>query len=76
MKIAVYKDSLSTGRGADRAVRNFAAGLAERGHAVALMEKDEFLSQMEASYQHKFAKKPEVIEGNMQALRRAFEEVQ
>lgn len=41
-----------------------------------IMEKDEFLSQMEASYQHKFAKKPEVIEGNMQALRRAFEEVQ
>ena len=42
MKIAVYKDNLSTGRGADRAVRNFASGLAERGHAVALMEKTEF----------------------------------
>ena len=42
MKIAVYKDNLSTGRGADRAVKNFAAGLAGRGHAVALMEKDEF----------------------------------
>ena len=42
MKIAVYKDNLSTGRGADRAVRNFAAGLAERGHEVALMEKAEF----------------------------------
>lgn len=42
VKIAVYKDNLSTGRGADRAVGNFAAGLAERGHAVALMEKAEF----------------------------------
>ena len=40
-----------------------------------IMDKDEFLNQMEASYKHKFAKKPEVIEGNMQALRRAFEEV-
>ena len=40
MKIVVYKDNLSTGRGADRAVRNFAAGLAERGHSVSLMEKD------------------------------------
>lgn len=44
MRIAVYKDSLSTGRGADRAVRNFAAGLAERGHSVALMEKAEFFA--------------------------------
>lgn len=39
MRIAVYKDSLSTGRGADRAVRNFAAGLAERGHDTVLFEK-------------------------------------
>ena len=30
-----------------------------------VMEKEEFLAQMESSYQHKFAKKPEVIEGNM-----------
>ena len=42
MRIVVYKDSLSTGRGADRAVRNFAAGLTERGHDVSLMEKDAF----------------------------------
>ena len=42
MRIAVYKDNLSTGRGADSAVRSFAAGLGERGHDVALMEKDEF----------------------------------
>ena len=41
-----------------------------------IMEKDVFLSQMEASYKHKFAKKPEVIEGNMRALERGFTEVQ
>ena len=40
-----------------------------------IMDQDVFLSQMEASYQHKFAKKPEVIEGNMNALRLAFQEV-
>lgn len=40
-----------------------------------IMEKERFLSEMEASYQHKFSKKPEVIEGNMKALRMAFEEV-
>lgn len=40
-----------------------------------IMPRDEFLRQMEASYSHKFAKKPEVIEGNMKALIRAFDEV-
>ena len=49
MRIAVYKDSLSTGRGADRAVRNLAAGLSERGHEVSLMEKGEFLARMSES---------------------------
>lgn len=40
-----------------------------------VMDKDQFLNEMEASYRHKFSKKPEVIEGNMQALRMTFEEV-
>ncbi len=40
-----------------------------------VMERDIFLSQMRESYQHKFAKKPEVIDGNMQALQVAFDEV-
>lgn len=39
-----------------------------------IMDKDVFLSQMQASYEHKFAKKPEVIDGNMRALKMAFEE--
>ncbi len=38
-----------------------------------VMTKDEFLGGMEESYRHKFAKKPEVIEGNMQALRKTYE---
>ncbi len=40
-----------------------------------VMDKDQFLGEMEASYKHKFSKKPEVIEGNMNALRMTFEEV-
>ena len=38
-----------------------------------VMEKDAFLKEMRALYGHKFAKKPEVIEGNMQALYKTFE---
>lgn len=41
-----------------------------------LMPKEEFLHQMRASYQHKFAKKPEVIDGNMKALEMAFAAVE
>lgn len=38
-----------------------------------VMEKNEFIREMRASYEHKFAKKPEVIEGNMKALSMTFE---
>ena len=40
-----------------------------------VMEKEIFLKEMENSFSHKFASKPEVIEGNMNALNMAFEEV-
>ena len=46
MRIAIYKDCLSTGRGADRAVRNFAAGIAERGHDTVLFEKNELVPRL------------------------------
>ena len=36
----------------------------------------EFIEDMKASFQHKFASKPQVIEGNMRALKRSMEEVQ
>lgn len=38
-----------------------------------VMEKDEFINEMRASYEHKFAKKPEVIDGNMKALTMTFD---
>ena len=40
-----------------------------------VMEKETFIHEMRASYEHKFAKKPEVIDGNMEALERAFDVV-
>ena len=39
------------------------------------MEQDAFMKEMEASFQHKFAKKPEVIDGNMKALEMTFAEI-
>ena len=40
------------------------------------MPEAEFLDEMQASFKHKFASKPEVIEGNMKALSMALKEVQ
>lgn len=38
-----------------------------------IMSREQFISEMRTSYEHKFAKKPEVIEGNMQALNMTFD---
>lgn len=38
-----------------------------------VMEQEEFIREMRASYEHKFAKKPEVIDGNMKALTMTFD---
>ena len=40
-----------------------------------VVEAEQFISDMEASFKHKFATKPQVIEGNMRALKRSMEEV-
>lgn len=40
-----------------------------------IMDENAFLADMEGSFKHKFAKKPEVIEGNMNALKRSMQEV-
>lgn len=40
-----------------------------------VMEQEDFLKEMRASFRHKFAKKPEVIDGNMKALELTFEEI-
>ena len=42
----------------------------------AIMSDEDFIKDMEGSFKHKFAKKPEVIEGNMKAIELALKEVQ
>lgn len=41
-----------------------------------VLETERFLAHIEESYQHKFAAKPQVIEGNMATLKISMEEVQ
>ena len=40
-----------------------------------IMTDEAFIKDMEGSFKHKFAKKPEVIEGNMKAIQMALNEV-
>ena len=40
-----------------------------------IMNEEDFIKDMEGSFKHKFAKKPEVIDGNMKALKMALNEV-
>lgn len=40
-----------------------------------IMAEDAFLADMQGSFKHKFAKKPEVIDGNMNALKMALSQV-
>lgn len=40
-----------------------------------IMPDDDFIKDMEGSFKHKFAKKPEVIDGNMKAISMALQEV-
>ncbi len=39
------------------------------------VDKEQFLKDMEGSYRHKFAKKPQVIEGNLKCLAMAMDRV-
>ena len=41
-----------------------------------IMSDEDFLNDMIGSFKHKFAKKPEVIEGNMKALEMALKQVE
>ena len=43
---------------------------------IAAEYRKEFLGEMESSFAHKFAKKPEVIKGNMAALEMAYDQVE
>lgn len=40
-----------------------------------IMEEEAFLKDMEGSFKHKFATKPEVVEGNIKAITRSMQEV-
>ena len=40
-----------------------------------IMSDEDFLKDMEGSFKHKFAKKPEVIDGNMKAIATALQEI-
>ena len=40
-----------------------------------VVDAEEFVKDMEASFKHKFASQPQVIEGNLRALKRSMEEV-
>lgn len=40
-----------------------------------VMDKETFFAEMENSFSHKFSSKPEVITGNMNALKMAYEQV-
>ena len=39
------------------------------------VDREQFLKDMEGSYRHKFAKKPQVVEGNLKCLKQAMREV-
>ena len=40
-----------------------------------VLDEDQFAADMEASFRHKFASKPQVIEGNMNCLKESLKEV-
>ena len=40
-----------------------------------IMEEEQFINDMKESFSHKFASKPQVIEGNLEALKLALKEV-
>ncbi len=40
-----------------------------------VVDADHFIRDMEASFRHKFASKPNVVDGNMKALKKSLEEV-
>ena len=50
--------------------------LAATAAVCGVMNRKEFLGEMQASFAHKFAKKPEVIKGNMAALEMAYDKVE
>lgn len=50
--------------------------LAAAAAVSGVMKKEDFLHEMRASFLHKFARKPEVVDGNMKALEMAYEVIE
>ena len=50
--------------------------LAAAAAVTGIMSREDFLTEMQASFAHKFAKKPEVIKGNMAALEMAYDKAE
>ena len=50
--------------------------LAAAAAVTGVMKREDFLREMKESFAHKFARKPEVISGNMKALETAYEKVE
>lgn len=50
--------------------------LAAAAAVSGVMKKEDFLHEMRASFLHKFARKPEVVDGNMRALEMAYEVIE
>ena len=50
--------------------------LAAAAAVSGVMKKDDFLHEMRASFLHKFARKPEVVDGNRKALEMAYDVIE
>ena len=50
--------------------------LAAAAAVSGVMKKEDFLHEMRASFLHKFARKPEVVDGNMRALEMEYEVIE
>ena len=50
--------------------------LAAAAAVSGVMKKEDFLGEMRASFLHKFARKPEVVDGNMKALEMAYDQIE
>ncbi len=76
-----YKGKVCTIDAREISVRNLGAYFPNTPMLAAVVavsgcvERNKFLSDMEESYRHKFAKKPQVVEGNLKCLREAMDEV-
>ena len=46
--------------------------LAAVAAVTGIMDKESFVRECQASFLHKFARKPEVVSGNMKALKMAY----